>query len=144
MTSASRLKVSRAGFVTRRRTNAQPIDARTMTATTFCMALTAVHRRPSNGIEMTAWMIPPVTMLAVPIVSRTKPQKIPACMIPARGSLNIFVWTNAYWIRPVSRAGMSANGLGPVARTAANTRRWRAIASTKNAAAPQKTGNTSG
>ena len=40
-------------------------------------------------------MIPPVTALAVPIVRRTKPQKIPKCMSPARGSLNIFVWTKA-------------------------------------------------
>ena len=59
-------------------------------------------------------MIPPVTMLAVPMVSRTKPQKMPACISPARGSLNIFVWTKAYWIRPANRAGMSANGLGPL------------------------------
>ena len=35
-------------------------------------------------------MIPPVTMLAVPIVSSTKPQKIPACITAAPGSLNIF------------------------------------------------------
>ena len=66
-----------------------------MTATTFCMALTSVQRRPSNGIETIAWMIPPVTMFAVPIVSSTNPQKMPACMRPARGSLNILVWRNA-------------------------------------------------
>ncbi len=89
-------------------------------------------------------MSPPVTMLAVPIVSRTKPQKMPACIRPARASLNIFVWTKAYWISPTNRVGMSANGLGPLARTAANTRRWRAIARQKKAAAPQKTGKTSG
>ena len=71
-----------------------------MTATTFCIALTSAHSRPSNGIEMTAWMSPPVTMFAVPIVSRTKPQKMPACISPARASLNIFVWTKAYRIRP--------------------------------------------
>ena len=35
-------------------------------------------------------MIPPVTMSAVPMVSSTNPQKIPACMIAAPGSLNIF------------------------------------------------------
>ena len=55
-------------------------------------------------------MTPPVTMSAVPIVSRTKPQKIPACIRPARGSLNIFVWTKAYWTSPTSRAGTLANG----------------------------------
>ena len=108
------MSVSRAGFVTRRRKNAQPIETRTITATTFCIALTAAQRRPSNGIDSTAWMTPPVTMLAVPIVRSTKPQKMPACMSPARGSLNIFVWTKAYWIRPANRAGMSANGLGPL------------------------------
>ena len=32
-------------------------------------------------------MTPPVTMLAVPIVSSTNPQKIPACMIAAPGVL---------------------------------------------------------
>ena len=57
-------------------------------------------------------MSPPVTMLAVPIVSSTKPQKIPACISPARGSLNIFVWTNAYSTRPPSRRGSLANGRG--------------------------------
>ena len=36
---------------------------------------------------MTAWMSPPVTMLAVPIVRRTKPQKMPACIRPARDVL---------------------------------------------------------
>ena len=60
----------------------------------------APRAAPSSGIERTAWMSPPVTMLAVPIVSRTKPQKMPACISPARRSLNIFVWTNAYSIRP--------------------------------------------
>ena len=64
-----------------------------MTATTFCIALTATHSAPSNGIEITASTRPPVTMLAVPIVSRTKPQKIPACRIPARMSRNIRVCT---------------------------------------------------
>ena len=49
-------------------------------------------------------MRPPVTMLAVPIVSRTKPQKMPACISPARQSLNIFVWTKAYSISPPNRA----------------------------------------
>ena len=69
-----------------------------MTATTFCIARVAAHRTPSNGNEMTAWTSPPVTMFAVPTVSRMKPQKIPRCRIAAPGSLNIFVWTNAYWI----------------------------------------------
>ena len=64
-----------------------------MTATTFCIALTATHSAPSNGIETMASIRPPVTMLAVPIVSSTKPQKIPACRIPARASRNIRVWT---------------------------------------------------
>ena len=42
---------------------------------------------------MTASIRPPVTMLAVPTVSSTKPQKIPACSTPARMSRNILVWT---------------------------------------------------
>ena len=89
-----------------------------MTATTFCIALMSAQSRPSNGIDRTCSMIPPVTTLAVPIVSRTKPQKMPACISPARQSLNILVWMNAYWIRPTNRRGMSANGLGPSARAA--------------------------
>ncbi len=44
---------------------------------------------------MTAWTSPPVTTLAVPIVSSTKPQKMPKCISPARRSLNIFVWRKA-------------------------------------------------
>jgi hypothetical protein len=40
--------------------------------------------------------------------------------------------------------GMFSNGLGPVARAAANTRRWRAIASRKRSAAPQNRAKTSG
>ena len=64
-----------------------------MTATTFCIALTATHSAPSNGIETIAWIRPPVTMLAVPTVSRTKPQKIPACSSPAARSRNIRVCT---------------------------------------------------
>ena len=95
MISASRLKVSRLGFVTSRRKNAQPIETSTMTATTFCIAQMSVQSSPSKGIESTAWMSPPVTMFAVPIVRSTKPQKIPACMTAAPGSLNIFVWMNA-------------------------------------------------
>ena len=144
MIRASRLKVSRAGFVTRRRQNAQAMQTRTITATTFCIALTAAHTRPSNGIDSTVSISPPVTMLAVPIVSRMKPQKMPACMSPARRSRNIRLWTNAYWTRPANRCGMSAKGLGPAARAAAKTRRWRAIASAKNAAAPQNSTKTSG
>ncbi len=89
-------------------------------------------------------MSPPVTTLAVPIVSRTKPQKMPACISPARGSLNILVWMNAYSMRPANRAGMSLNGLGPVARATAKTRRWRAIARQKKATAPQNNGKTNG
>ena len=95
ITSASRLNVRRRGLVTSRRKNAQPIDTRTMTATTFCIALISVQSRPSNGIDRTCSMIPPVTTFAVPIVSSTKPQKIPACISPARASLNILVWMNA-------------------------------------------------
>ncbi len=113
-----------------------------MNATTFCIALMSAHSRPSSGIDRTSWMIPPVTMLAVPIVSRTKPQKIPACITAAPGSLNIFDWTNAYWTRLTTRTGTFANGRD--GRATAKTRRWRAIASRKNAAAPQKTRKTSG
>jgi hypothetical protein len=144
MISASRLYVSRRGFVMSRRTNAQPIESRTITATVFCIALTKVQITPSNGIDRTCSTIPPVTTLAVPIVSRTKPQKMPACIRPARQSLNIFVWMKAYSMRPTNRRGMSANGLGPSTRAAANTRRWRAMASTNSAAAPQNSGKTSG
>jgi hypothetical protein len=90
---ASRLNVRRAGFVTSRRQYAQAMQTSTITATTFCIPLTRVHSRPSNGIDTTASISPPVTMLAVPIVSRTKPQKIPAWSQPARQSRNIRVWT---------------------------------------------------
>ncbi len=92
---------------------------------------------------MTAWMSPPVTMLAVPIVSRTNPQKIPKCISPARRSLNIFVWTSAYRISPHVRRGTSANGLGPSARATAKIRRWRAITRPNTTTAPQNSGNTS-
>ena len=130
--------------MTRRRKNAHPIDTRTITATVFCIALIAVQIRPSNGIDRICSMTPPVTTFAVPIVSRTKPQKMPACISPARQSLNILVWMNAYWISPPKRRGISANGLGPSTRAATKTRRWRAIASTKIAMAPQNRGKTSG
>ena len=88
------------------------MNATTVTATTFCIARTAAHRTPPNGALRIDWMRPPVTTLAVPTVSRTKPQKIPRCRIAARGSLNIFVWTKAYWIRPETRARTFSNGLG--------------------------------
>ena len=81
-------------------------------------------------------------MFAVPTVSRTKPQKIPAWRIPAAGSRNIRVWTIPYRIVPRSRA--IGRSVGLALRAAAKTRRWRAIASTKNAAAPQNSGKTSG
>ena len=113
-----------------------------MTATTFCIALIAAQSSPSNGILRIAWMIPPVTMSAVPMVSRTKPQKMPACIRPALASLNILVWMKAYSTRPTTRAGMLANGCD--GRATAKTRRCRAITSTKNSAAPQKIGKTSG
>ncbi len=107
-----------------------------MTATMFCIALINVQTRPSNGIDATCSMIPPVTTLAVPIVSRMKPQKMPACINPARGSLNILVWMKPYRTSPTNRAGMSANGLGPPVRTAAKIRRWRAMTRAKNPTAP--------
>ena len=53
-----------------------------MSATTFCIALMAAQIAPSSGADSTAWISPPVTMSAVPIVSSTKPQKIPACISP--------------------------------------------------------------
>ena len=81
-----------------------------MTATTFCIALISAQNRPSNGIDRTCWMTPPVTMLAVPIVSRTKPQKMPACIRPALASLNILVWMNAYSTRLTTRVGSRLNG----------------------------------
>ena len=79
-------------------------------------------------------MIPPVTMLAVPIVRRTNPQKMPACIRPARTSLNILVWMTAYSISPTSRAPIWPNGRGcsTAGRAAAKTRRWRAIASSED------------
>ena len=40
--------------VTSRRKKAQAIETRTMTATTFCIALMSVHSRPSNGIDRSA------------------------------------------------------------------------------------------
>ena len=125
-----------------RRTKAHAIETRTMTATTFCIALTAVHSTPSKGIERIDWMRPPVTMLAVPMVRSTKPQKIPACMTPALTSLNILVWTSAYSTRPPIRSGTLANGCD--GRATAKIRRCRAMARTKNAAAPQNTGKTKG
>ena len=91
ITSASRLNVSRFGFVTRRRQNAQAIETSTITATMFCIAEIAAQIAPSSGHDRTVSMTPPVTMFAVPIVRRTKPQKMPACISPARQSLNIFV-----------------------------------------------------
>ena len=113
-----------------------------MTATTFCIALTAAHRMPSSGAWTIAWMIPPVTMLAVPIVSSRKPQKIEKCMIPARGSWNIRCWAKPNRMAPHSRA--PTRSVGDTGRAAANRRRWRAMTRAKNATAPQNTGNTSG
>ena len=146
MTSASRLNVSRFGRDTSRRQNAHAIDARTITATTFCIAETAVQIAPSRGHDRIVSISPPVTTLAVPIVSSTKPQKIPACMRPARQSRNIFVWTNAYSMRPTNRAPIWPNGAGwsVAGVVAAKTRRCRAISRTKTTAAPQKRGKTSG
>ncbi len=118
----------------------------TITATTFCIAEMAAQITPSSGAVRTVSMIPPVTTFAVPIVSRTNPQKMPACMTPARRSLNIFAWRIAYSTRPASRVPIWPNGRGCSTDgfVATKTRRWRAIASTKMTAAPQNTGNTSG
>ncbi len=69
------------------------MQASTITATKFCIAFTAAHAAPSSGIDTMPSIRPPVTMFAVPIVSSTKPQKMPACRIPARMSRNIRVWT---------------------------------------------------
>ena len=91
---AWRLSVSRAGRTTTRRQIAHATHTSTITATTFCIAVTATHSAPSNGIDSTAWIRPPVTMLAVPIVSRTKPQKMPKWRMPACRSRNIRVWTS--------------------------------------------------
>ena len=43
------MSVRRAGLITSRRTYAQAIEAMTMSATTFCMALTAAQMAPSSG-----------------------------------------------------------------------------------------------
>ena len=53
----------------------------------------AVHSAPSAGHDRIASTRPPVTMFAVPIVSRMKPQKMPKCIRPAGRSRNIRVWT---------------------------------------------------
>ncbi len=114
----------------------------TITATTFCIALTAAHSSPSNGASTIAWMTPPVTMLAVPIVSRMKPQKIEKCIAPARASRNMRDCAKPNWIVPHRRAATWS--VGETGRAAANTRRWRAMTRAKKATAPQNTGNTSG
>ena len=146
MIRASRLYVRRLGREMSRRSNAQAIDTRTITATTFCIALIAAQIVPPSGAERIVSMIPPVTTLAVPIVSRTKPQKIPACISPARGSLNILRWTRAYSTRPARRAPIAPNGVGcsTAGRVAAKTRRCRAMARANTTAAPQNTRNTTG
>ena len=129
-----------------RRSNAQAIDTRTITATTFCIALIAAQIAPPSGAERIVSMIPPVTTFAVPIVKRTKPQKIPACISPARGSLNILRWTRAYSTRPAKRAPIAPKGRGcsTAGRVAANTRRCRAMARANTMAAPQNTTKTTG
>ena len=113
-----------------------------MQATMFCIALIRAQMRPSAGILRTDWMIPPVTMSAVPMVSSTNPQKIPACMIAAPGSLNIFDWTKAYSARPSIRAGTFANGRD--GRATAKRAGGGPSTRRKNAAAPQKTTKTIG
>ena len=105
-----------------------------MTATTFCIAAIAAHRAPPSGSDRTVWMTPPVTTFAVPIVSSTNPQKMPACINPALASLNIFVWMTAYSTRPANLAGIRGSGFD--GRTAAKTRRWRAMTSAKSRSAP--------
>ena len=105
-----------------------------MTATTFWSAETATHSAPSDGQAMTAWTSPPVTMLAVPTVRSTNPQKIPACSSPARGSRNIFRWASAYSTKPTTRRGTFANGRD--GRATAKIRRWRAMTTPKTTAAP--------
>ena len=50
-------------------------------------------------------MIPPVTMFAVPIVRRTKPQKIPACISPARGVLEHLRLDERVLDSPANRRG---------------------------------------
>jgi hypothetical protein len=123
MSRASLLSSRRAGFEISRRSNAHRMETMTMTATMSCMARTAAQTAPPAGIRRTASMMPPVTMLAVPRVRRTKPQKIPKCISPARTSLNILVWTKAYRTSPAVRAPRFVHGLGPVARAAAKIRR---------------------
>ena len=103
MTSASRLNVRRRGFVTSRRKNAQPIDTQDDDRDDV---LHRADERPEQAVERHREDLlddPPVTMLAVPTVSRTKPQKIPRASA-GRASLNILVWMNAYSIRPTNRA----------------------------------------
>ena len=83
-------------------------------------------------------------MLAVPIVSSTKPQKMPRWIIPARGSLNIFVWTKAYWTRPMRRAGMLSNGVWAGSSSGSEHAKVAGHREGKDEAAPKKIGNTRG
>ena len=88
-------------------------------------------------------MIPPVTMLAVPIVSSTKPQKIPACMIAGARVLEHLGLDEGVLDQADDPRRDVGERVGD-GRATAKTRRWRAIARRKNAAAPQKTTKTSG
>jgi len=70
-------------------------------------------------------MTPPVTMLAVPIVSRMKPQKIAKCMTPARASRNIRDWAKPNRIVPHRRA--TTRSVGETGRAAARIERERGL-----------------
>ena len=108
--------------------------ARTSTATMFCSAMTSAHSAPSSGHESTACTSPPVTMLAVPIPSSRNPQKIAMCISPAGRSRYMRVCTSPYRMPPQARR--KTWSVGVAFRTAAKTRRWRAVARAKNSTAP--------
>ena len=73
-------------------------------------------------------MIPPVTMLAVPIVSSTNPQKIPACMQAGPQVLE-HLGLDERVLDQADDARREPVANGCEGRATAKTRRWRAIAS---------------
>ena len=109
-----------------------PTTTSTMTATTFWSALTAAQTGRRTARDRTAWMSPPVTMFAVPDREQDEaPEDRRRGGSPAGRSRNIRVWTNAYRTRPDEAARDVGETVGPASRAAANTRRWRAIASSE-------------
>ena len=87
----------RAGASTSARARRPSADRdRTTSATTFCIALTAAQSAAVEGPDEDRLDQPAVTR-CWPCRSSAgrSPRRSPACISPARGSLNIFVWTKA-------------------------------------------------